>query len=75
MGKRAFHRYWVVGGTHPHAIAAGSGGWLSTPYGVFRRVRHPGSPANPFVARVGAANRGAVRGAMLAHIREEANKR
>lgn len=50
MGRGAFYRSMVTGGTKPHEITGKDGGRLSTPFGVFASIHHPGSQANPFVA-------------------------
>jgi len=44
MGKKASARGLVAGGTKPHTITGRP--FLSTPYGVFRSVHHPGAKPN-----------------------------
>jgi hypothetical protein len=56
MGKAAFHRHFVTGGTKAHRIPkAGVIKRLVTPFGVFAFINHPGARANPFVARSAGA--------------------
>ena len=42
---------WLISGTDPHEIWAKPGSALNTPYGLFRKVNHPGTSANPFFDR------------------------
>lgn len=55
MGKLAFMRHWIVGGTKAHLIRASKKDGLLRLINTFARVvHHPGAKANPFVTR-GAA--------------------
>lgn len=54
MGRTAYYRRWVVGGTKPHDIAAKRGGRLRLGNRFATVVHHPGAKANPYVERVGA---------------------
>lgn len=47
------HGIFVLAGTRPHAIVSknGPGSVLSTPFGMFRMVHHPGTKANDFLGR------------------------
>lgn len=45
----AHYAIFVLGGTDPHEIWAKPGSALNTPYGLFRKVNHPGTDANPFM--------------------------
>jgi hypothetical protein len=40
-GKFGFTRHWITGGTKPHLVKTGRG----------KRMQHPGTRANPWVAR------------------------
>lgn len=58
MGKGAYYRRWVVGGTKPHVIlpkAAGSRGQVARAIavagGYARVVHHPGAKPNDYVSR------------------------
>ena len=42
---------YVIRKTPPHEIWAKPGSALNTPYGLFRKVNHPGSDANDFMGR------------------------
>lgn len=42
---------YILGETPPHEIWAKPGSALNTPYGLFRKVNHPGTSANPFFDR------------------------
>lgn len=42
---------YILRGTEPHEIWAKPGSALNTPYGLFRKVNHPGTSANPFFDR------------------------
>lgn len=42
---------YVLRKTAPHEIWAKPGSALNTPYGLFRKVNHPGTEANPFFDR------------------------
>ena len=48
---------YVIKGTRPHTIVSrdGPGSVLSTPFGIFRIVEHPGTKANDYFA-TGVAN-------------------
>lgn len=55
MGKLAFMRHWIVGGTKAHLIRASKKDGLLRLINTFARVvHHPGSKANPFVTRASA---------------------
>ena len=47
------HGIFVLAGTKPHPIFSkkGPGSVLSTPFGVFRMVQHPGTKPNDFLGR------------------------
>lgn len=47
------HGIFVLGGTKPHTIISkkGPGHSLSTPFGMFRIVEHPGTKPNDFLGR------------------------
>jgi uncharacterized protein YigE (DUF2233 family) len=47
------HGIFVLAGTRPHAIVSkkGPGSVLSTPFGIFRMVHHPGTKPNDFLGR------------------------
>ena len=47
------HGIFVLAGTKPHAIVSkkGPGSVLSTPFGIFRMVQHPGTKPNDFLGR------------------------
>ncbi len=51
MGKTAFMRHWVAGGTKPHLIRPKGGGFLALAFGAVKLVHHPGAKPNPFVGR------------------------
>lgn len=61
MGKKAFYRHMVVGGTKPHPILPkqkGSRGLarrLAILGGFANLVHHPGARPNPYIARVAGA--------------------
>lgn len=42
---------YVIKETPPHEIWAAPGSALNTPYGLFRKVNHPGTAANDFMGR------------------------
>lgn len=46
---------YVIKGTGPHEIWAKPGSALNTPFGPYRKVKHPGSKANDYFA-TGVAN-------------------
>ena len=46
---------YVIKGTPPHEIWAKPGSALNTPFGPYRKVKHPGSKANDYFA-TGVAN-------------------
>lgn len=55
MGRTAYYRRWVVGGTKPHVILPKTPGRRIRIAGGFATaVHHPGAKANPYVERVGA---------------------
>jgi hypothetical protein len=59
MGRSAFYRRFVVGGTKPHVILPRSqGGRLAIAGGFATAVHHPGARANPYVARAGHLGEG-----------------
>lgn len=74
FGKRAFMRHWVTAGTKPHIIQGAVGHKLRLPFGARAIVHHPGARANPYIARIGREQQGAVRAAMLAYIASQAKK-
>lgn len=45
------HGIFILGGTKPHEIHAKPGSALNTPYGLFKKVKHPGTEANDFLGR------------------------
>lgn len=47
------HGIFVLAGTRPHAIVSkkGPGSVLSTPFGIFRMIQHPGTKPNDFLGR------------------------
>jgi hypothetical protein len=45
------YAYFILKGTEPHEIWAKPGSALNTPHGLFRKVNHPGTEANPFFDR------------------------
>ena len=47
------HGIFVLAGTRPHAIVSkkGPGSVLSTPFGIFRMVHHPGTKPNDVLGR------------------------
>ncbi len=45
------HGDYVLMGTRPHDIYAKPGSALKTPYGPFKRVKHPGTKPNDFLGR------------------------
>lgn len=47
------HGIFVLAGTRPHAIVSkkGPGSILSTPFGIFRMIQHPGTKPNDFLGR------------------------
>lgn len=52
MGRNAFYRRWVVGGTKPHEIRANAGA-LKVGRGFAAVVHHPGAKPNDYVTRAG----------------------
>jgi hypothetical protein len=68
MGKRAFMRHWVIGGTKPHDEPKfGSNRHVVMTFlgRAASIVHHPGARSNPFVKRIGDAGHGLVRNAMV----------
>ena len=49
------HGDYIIAGTKPHEIRPRNKKALNTPYGVFKKVNHPGTKANDFLGR-GLAN-------------------
>lgn len=45
------HGDYVLFGTEPHEIRPKNKKALKTPYGVFKKVNHPGTKANDFLGR------------------------
>ena len=45
------HGDYVLFGTKPHEIRAKPGSALNTPYGLFKKVNHPGTKPNDFLGR------------------------
>jgi len=45
------HADYVLMGTRPHVITAKPGSALNTPYGLFKKVNHPGTAPNDFLGR------------------------
>ena len=45
------HGEYVLFGTRPHEIVPKNKKALNTPYGIFKRVQHPGTKANDFLGR------------------------
>ena len=45
------HGIYVLAGTRPHPITAKPGSALNTPYGLFRKVMHPGTSPDDFLGR------------------------
>jgi hypothetical protein len=45
------HGDYVLFGTQPHEIRAKNAGALKTPYGLFKKVNHPGTKPNDFLGR------------------------
>ena len=45
------HGDYVLMGTRPHEITAKPGSALNTPYGLFKKVFHPGTAPNDFLGR------------------------
>lgn len=73
-GKLGFHRYWVIAGTKPHFITGKVGSPLGLPFGPRAYVMHPGARANPYVARVEAAQRDRVMRVMARSIARQKAK-
>lgn len=56
MGRLAYYRHMVTGGTRPHLIVPRSpSGRLAVLGGFAKVVRHPGARANPYVSRAAGA--------------------
>jgi len=53
-GMSAYYAHMVHGGTKPHKITVYRGA-MNTPTGIYDRVDHPGSRANPFMEEAGNA--------------------
>lgn len=45
------HGLYVLTGTRPHDIYAKPGSALNTPYGLFKKVHHPGTAPDDFLGR------------------------
>lgn len=59
----------VMSGSRPHTIEASEGGGLTTPFGVFASVQHPGTAPNQFMGVAGPAYRAVFFGAAGAGLR------
>lgn len=51
IGTNAPHARSVHEGSRPHTIRPRRAKALKTPYGIFKKVKHPGTRANPFLTR------------------------
>ena len=47
--KIIYYAKWVYYGTRPHTIKPKRKKALKTPYGVYKKVKHPGTKPNPYL--------------------------